>query len=410
MMGIRKPGMIRIMMLAVFLAWQGSVMAQQRKGGPDPLLHLPAGSLRLDSLGNKIARQSGFIFSFNATVINPTKRIELQGAPIRLKALLLYLDHHYHLLSRMYGNHIILHHDAPAKHPASRVVRTKRKQQADKKSIQSVTIDSARASPVQQASANLSELPLITSPIRFKTTPVPVPLSVVMHHDKRSVAAVKSHGVAPGPPHMKPAPSPAIAADRQKSKKLQKNRISIRKAGSEFFASAGLTANETFYLGPQINAGLPWLYGIAGWRTNFDVSGFSYGMGTSVQLSDSWALQLTATSGTLSNHYRWSSHDTLIGSIQAKGRLTRLGLLATVQINSRWKIQFGPVFNLLKTAHHSQADSAWATSTLPPSTDMRKKYYLLRPPYTLSDTYNDKSATGKKTWIGLQIGLFYRFR
>jgi hypothetical protein len=201
---------------------------------------------------------------------------------------------------------------------------------------------------------------------------------------------------------------PASGTDR--SDKNSRNKIRPDKEheafASNLFVRPGLTIGETFYINPSIQAGLPFIYGIASWSTNFKVSGFRYGIGGSIRISDPWRLNLTATTGANAKNYMKDSTGAPTSPIPltVKTKLYMIGLLAEHSIGSNLIMQFGPSLNILKTSYYIRG----VLSPLRESeSTTNNQYTYIKPIYTLRDSYSSNAAQNTKIWVGLQASLFY---
>ncbi|HEY8956257.1 hypothetical protein, partial [Chitinophaga sp.] len=172
----------------------------------------------------------------------------------------------------------------------------------------------------------------------------------------------------------------------------------------------GIAADDAFYFSPGINAGFPWLYATGRWNTNFHVSGFSYGLGTSIRLSGQWRMCIDVTTGSLAKDYP-AAADTLANSnIGVKGRLSRLELQAEKGLNKRLCLRFGPVLNLLHTTYYLNGEKTAPENMIFPRQEIENNYYLIKPIYTISNSYSDQSVSNNKIWIGFRAGLYFLLR
>lgn len=163
---------------------------------------------------------------------------------------------------------------------------------------------------------------------------------------------------------------------------------------------AGITADETFYLNPTIYGGWRFLYGIASWSTNFNVSGFRYGGGVAVGISADWRVHLAVTTGKLEKSY-----DTSGFILQGKTTLTRFALTGEKKLHEKWRFQIGVTYCMLRTTYYQNGVPA------PPFIDDNKvKNWLnpINPVYTITNSYTNDKTIHKQSWLGLQVGIFYQ--
>lgn len=383
----------------------------QQVGGADPLLHFPSRSLRLDSLGSQLERQTGLILSFNATLIDPGKTILLPARAIPLTGLMSYLKKRYHLLGKRYGNHLVIRSVVPS--PSGRT-RTKAPGTAaapatdpgKRNEKAEVEKEKRNAAPrVQRREAGplpaLSGLPPRWAP--EERAPVVAPSPALPRSPGRA-----RHLSAAGTSSIQAPRNTGPVASRREPPQAPRRETSLIEGG--WLLSAGLSGDELMYLRPGVRAGVPWLFGILSWQTNWRVSGLSYGIGSSLRLGEQWRAQVTATTGQLSRHFQWKPTDSTEGSFRIKGRLTRISVLAERTIGTHVTVTFGPTINFLKSVYRPDIDANGDTSALPARPQMQSTYHLLKPLYTLSDQYGPDNTVNKKRWIGLELGVYYRFR
>lgn len=175
-----------------------------------------------------------------------------------------------------------------------------------------------------------------------------------------------------------------------------------------FYTAAGLATDEIWRIGPVVQAGLPWLYAVGAWGTNFKQHAWSYGLGTSLTLSDQWKLHLMVTTGPLEKIYPYIT-DTINYDITVKGHLHRGMITFEKRLNAKYSIRLGPVMNILKTSYSRDGMPivpGGGVDTLG-NTEL---YPLLTVPYTISNTYRSSAFSNTKTWIGLQVSIFYRLQ
>ncbi len=192
----------------------------------------------------------------------------------------------------------------------------------------------------------------------------------------------------------------------------QKQRRKYEKPGLFLpFVSTGFAADEVLYSNFQARAGVTLLYGIAAWSANFSASGFRYGAGSSYPLKHGWLIQLEATTGKLSKAATVRPVFDTSGAqftLNTHSRLQRISLFVQKNIAVHWSVYAGPVFNHLKSVYYmnnSQISPAFINSFL---TARERDYMLLQPPYTISSSAPEEPEN-VKTWIGLQVGINYRF-
>lgn len=177
------------------------------------------------------------------------------------------------------------------------------------------------------------------------------------------------------------------------------------------FAQAGFAADEVLYVHLQAKAGITLAYGIVSWSSNFSVSGFRYGVGSSYPLKNGWLIQLEATTGKLSKETLVRTNlDTATTRypIRVDSRLRRISLFAQKSVAPHLSMYAGPVFNHLKSTYRFSTFPTSLESIKQGISASEKDYSTIIPPYTLSSS-PPQQLENVKTWIGFQIGISYRF-
>ena len=352
--------------------------------------------IRMDSLGRRIDRQSGFILSYNANVIAPEKMIAIPKLHIKLVDLLAYLETRYHLKSEILGNHIIIRNERPK---AISIGSPKMKNRKDAMNTSEV-LRASSTHPENGQSRNI----IITgnhsnSSITLINTVPKATYRNIKIETENSAALVRASSQW----QLK-----IIRAAHQKQEYYPRQDVSIGKpqkdrSTKELTAAIGLTGDETFYVQPTLRVGMPWLFGLLSWRTNFSTSGIVYGIGTQFYFSEHWAIALTAKTGGLLKKFEWMDTDSTIGKIRIKGNMSQISLLATRGIG-RLTVQFGPTVSFLKSSYSFSGDNQ------PTRNQLDSTYHLIKPLYIIDNAYSDEDKKNKKMWIGLQVSLSYQLR
>ena len=376
---------------------------------------VPSNAIPLDSLLHLIKRQTGVKFSINTRKIPPTKFIRIKNARQPIEGVLQEIKQNTGVYYAILGDHIILLdnpppsrqkeksiHPIPVSHSRpkpsaspNRITRPIKKTvvtRAD--SIPAVTI--LQDSLNKKTSSNSSPTPLVKI----------LPQSIADSSLYRSVAGdIVKTITADGPKKDIPIPQPPLrkrsGALTSQSMPASKNQTEKQPFINNLFVKAGIAADDIFYCSPTIQFGIPYVYGIASWNSNFTISGLRYGVGGSISLSDQWKLHLQLTTGNLSSKF-----DTIPQSWEFKTRLHRAALLAEATLGNRFTIQFGPIMNVMKwTFYRNGEKSSPGISTA----HVDQKFNLIQPVYTISDNYSMNVSKSTKTWIGLQVCIFYNF-
>lgn len=175
---------------------------------------------------------------------------------------------------------------------------------------------------------------------------------------------------------------------------------------SRWLLQTGVQADDAVYFQPTVMAGLQYVYLVAGWGTNFHSSGFRYGLGGMLPLRSGWRINAQATTGKL------TSPGVAIDSIrtfEARSSLHRLSLQLEQRLGRRWKVSAGPVFNYLATTYYVNGKAASFSEHGTAAQGLNDKtLYTVKPLYTISNSYERTTASNVKTWVGLQVSIFYR--
>jgi hypothetical protein len=380
-----RTSILSIFFLAILMNVSGQSALNLQKR-----ISIPANAIQLDSLLRVITRQSGAKFSINTRKFPASKSIAIKDQTLTIAKLMQVIKQTTGVYYATLGDHIILlDNPPPAKKNPTSVVN---KQPVPVHKNTSLKIKPT--APVKKATA------IITAPSSLRSKPVTGSDSLIKPDTaslkpKPDTTLTQSLPVAQPPARKKPAsptnkPMPPANDDKERSGFL-----------SNLFVKAGVSADDLFYCNPTIQTGHPYLYGIVSYSTNFNLSGFRYGLGASVPLSDYWKLHLQLTTGNLS-----SKVDTFTLHWEYKTQLHRAGLIAETDLSRRFKLQFGPIFNLMKLTFYRNGQK---TAPGLPTEYIDRKFNLLKPVYTFTNTFSPSVAKSTKSWVGLQISIFYNF-
>lgn len=367
-----RTSILSIFFLAILMNVSGQNAINLQKK-----ISIPANAIQLDSLLRVITRQSGAKFSINTRKFPASKSIAIKDHAPTIAKLLQVINQTTGAYYATLGDHIILLDNPPPAKKKTPGTVTKQPVPVHKsKSVKSKpTAPAKKETIIDTIPAPLPSLPVdIPKPDTTPTLPPP--------------AAQPPVPKKPTPTNNKP--TPAVKNDKERSGFL-----------SNLFVKAGVQADDLFYCNPTVQIGHPYFYGIAAYSTNFRLSGFRYGIGASVPLSDYWKLHLQLTTGNLS-----SKVDTMTILWEYKTQLHRAGIIAETDLGGHFKLQFGPVFNLMKLTFYRNGQK---TSPGLSTEYIDRKFNLLKPVYTFTNTFSPNVAKSTKSWVGLQISIFYNF-
>ena len=330
-------------------------------------VNLPSENLRFDFLLNLATKQTGIKFSLNTQKFRPSKIIHVRKGIQSVDEILSEIKKSTGISYTFLGDHIIFIDKPPLNIVVTNTVLTAKKR----------TDNDLPSSHVPHTS-----IPHLVS---------------IAHTEKylpgEGIDSIKTYQANGAKTNLPPPTSRRKRSNRQTTPFLP-----------GFFAETGLTSDETFYINPSIQAGWPFLYGIAQWSTNFNVSGLRYGVGGSLRLTDKWRLGLVATTGAYSKDYPIGLTSFPI-PITVKTSLQKTGILAEMKISHNIQMQFGPILNILSTKYYNSLGIL--TPLFINESDVNSHYQYIKPIYTIRDTYSSLSAQNTRIWIGSQVNFFY---
>lgn len=382
-----RTSILSILFLAILMNVSGqSAINLQKK------ISITANTIQLDSLLRVITRQSGAKFSINTRKFPASKPIAIKDHSPTIAKLLQVIKQTTGVYYATLGDHIILLDNPPSakKAPTSTVNKKPAPAPAHKTNY----VKSKPTAPVKKVTViNTAPAPLQSKP-GVESGSLIKPDSIALK-PKPDTTFKQALPVDKPPVRKKTVtannkPTPPANDDKERSGIL-----------NNLFAKTGVSADDLFYCNPSIQIGHPYLYGIASYSTNFNISGFRYGLGASIPLSNSWKLHLQLTTGNLS-----SKVDTMTLHWEYKTQLHRAGLIAETDLGEHFKLQFGPIFNLMKMTFYRNGQKAAPGL---PTEYIDRKFNLLKPIYAFTNTFSPSVAKSTKSWIGLQVSIFYNF-
>jgi hypothetical protein len=147
------------------------------------------------------------------------------------------------------------------------------------------------------------------------------------------------------------------------------------------------------------------------------VSGFRYGLGSSFRVNNKWRIHIEITAGNLSRKVPVTIADVLPdstgtrtgGQITICSQLFQLGLFAEKKLNDHLQLSIGIMPDYLKNTYYFNDVKTALQDAVPNVKDPEKRYYTIKPAYTLSHSFDPANPVSSATWIGFQIGLCYGF-
>ncbi|MEO8766064.1 MAG: hypothetical protein ABI416_17310 [Ginsengibacter sp.] len=411
-----KDKIFQFLMLAVLAYTTLYVQGQDYSQHLNRMVSIQGNRLRLDSLLNNFTRQTQIDFSFNSNKINPAAIIYTKNKKQTLAEWLLTLQHdigiHYSLL----GDHIILVNDPQVfSNKLSRAGQILAKggskpgipnagyrpKMVIKNSGNPVIGKPLTSRAIQNAGENKAadtdtilknnylpaySLPgtegLVKSPV-FDTSGLDNEISSTNDTARVFASVPGNHN---NNIHGETASSP-------------KQRSGAKKGTGKFVVRPGISLSEVFYFNTTLEIGSPFLYGHLSWNTNFTTSCVRYGAGTSIRLKNGLDLNIQVTFGKLSKYFIVDTSHRIL----SRNKLTRVGFLLERKLNN-WRVRFGPVVNYLGIYYY---ENGQPYSFSNPVKSAEKPFYIIKPPYFLSNSYTSGSVANLKLWVGLQVDLVY---
>lgn len=353
--------------------------------GAQHTVQLSGGMMRLDTLLNRVSRQTHQHFSLNTKKVVPATTVNWKAGKYTLDQFLQKLCATYAITYSRSGQHIILR-ELPKKPVATVAV----KKPATPKPV-------AKNPVAVQPKAALPSSPVNNTKPKEPVASIEKDTMIV---DIPDTAAVK---IEPEKVGIKFSPVEKIS---DSIAQLSVKKIKPAAAwGSKWwhpFVQTGVAADDLFYVAPTLKGGFKFAYGILSWNSNFKIAGFRYGGGTSIRINDDMRLHADITFGKLARDYDTAGQERTV-----KTQLTRVQILFENRIAGKFYLQYGAVLNLLKTEYYL-AGMPWPLNRSEEEAD--RKFHYLKPVYTLRNTYGHDTPSNRKTWIGAQIGIYYRFK
>jgi hypothetical protein len=361
-------------------------------------------SVRLDSLLKNITRQTGFIFSYNTRKVNHGLRFTFSNKNYSVNELLTKIKEKTGLDYSLADNHIIL--------KSTRLMAAPLQVQAVPASLNQIkktgktpviinsptVIASNSSKAIEPKKENEQPISIVNTEEPIETArqaPKEDPKNSIENNQRKAQSALTQSVLTNNDKPKKDSvvkPSKTIPAKTLNQKK--NNQLT-------FWVKAGISADETFYLGPVLQFGTPAIYGTVSYKTDFKLGLISYGLGTSFKLGKTLKLNLQIVTGNTGKSYDstvLSAYDSASQhrGITAKSNLTRIGFLIEKNLSPRIILQGGLQYNLLTTKY---------SGTL--VTENGNQPCAISPPYLLTNSTNARGDSNVKSWIGLQVNLLY---
>lgn len=379
-------------------------------------------SYTLYELTREIQQQTGFTFSYNASRINPSKKIKVRSERLTVHNILAHIKKQSGLGVKVIGQkHIIYTQPKPARKLAAKKEKTAKKKQ--------VALNKSRIKETKETAA-------IINPAMEQEQ------HVVVIGDSAVASAFYSSGGAQyegGYPGKSQALKPVVVHYNQKRWEdpyAQLDGSLYKNYGAGLFSflqekalfDIGFSVNELNYFNPQICLGFQFLYGVISYQVGKNAH-LRYGLGASAKINDQWNMHAQVTTGKAAPlSFTATTIDTIPGPppedslaepdppilvprntpFTVHSRLDRLEIFIARRIGRRFYVGAGITFNHLYTQYLAEGSLVSLDAILPPGTDIEGQYRSIAPLYSLSNTYGVNRTTNTKIWFGISLSCVYR--
>lgn len=392
----------RYLLLALSLFYFAEALSQEQKAFPlRQRIVFSTTTVRLDSMLKKVSQQTSLIFSYNPRKLNRDLLFHFPSGSSTVEEILKAIKEKTGLDYALAENHIIL---KQPKTPSPPALTSKANPNAEglpqKKKAAFIPSPAPSAVKKDSSIANVNKVDSSKSIVKTaeelsakeSTLPNPTKVNTLSPQEKKELMKVKTDST--------------VQSSLQKKEKTTETKSSTQKnTPLPFQFKAGLSADETLYIGPAWQIGVPFLYAAFSYKTDFTTSLLSYGAGTSIKLNDQWRIHLFGNWGNASKSTTYSyklNQDSLITAdsvCNVKSRLTRMGITFEKKLRGNLSIELGLQYNVLTSTYTINEDSPGSSLTKVATT---KSFQAIHPPYSFSS-----SDLTVKDWIGIQLSLFY---
>lgn len=376
----------------------------------------------LHALTREVQKQTGFNFSFNASRINPNRKIRFKADRLTVQGILDIIRKQSGIAYKTIGQNHIIYTEAPAP-------KNKPKIKEKNKKIPDDLPDDGKKEQAELARI----IPKDTNRIQ----------QIMIIGDSSAAAFYFSGGSGYGgayPGSNKTKYPFVINYDKgyweDPYAQLDGNFFNSGRYHESGFISfikrntivdIGLSVDELYYFNPQVRFGFRFLYGTLSYHVG-NYSHWRYGLGMSSYLNEQWSIHLNVNTGpTVSASFTATTIDTIPGPIDTFGvpgpptlverntpfdvqsRLTKINFFVARDITPSISLGAGLTFNYLNTKYLSNGLPISLNDILLPGIDIERTYRTINPPYRLSSTYNADMSENIKMWIGVYITFNYRF-
>lgn len=395
-------------------------------------IQLDKKSYRFDELTHAIQQQTGLTFSYNAAKISSSKKIRIHAKRITLINLLKAINKESGIGYKMVsGLHIIY---IPERRRSQQQNRKERKK-SKRKENEIKQVENAPTTPKVLENAETSLASAADSGASSEVYVFGDSLTAATYYFGGGTAAgemgtIKMVMRYPNGSGIWENPYARLNPPGRSHAKLgnaNDNPDIVGFLKKNLLIGAGFSADETYYFNPTLLFGLRFLYA----RISYNTGRFPqwrYGLGVNLPINDQWKIVADfSTCKSFSSSYSYPKFDTIFPPqpdslippsppiitetnipILVQSKLNRFSISVGRSFSKNLNVSIGITYNYLKSSYFSNKLPLDISQLGLSADDVINGYTTMRPFYELSNRYNIATATGVKTWIGLQIALFYR--
>jgi hypothetical protein len=172
----------------------------------------------------------------------------------------------------------------------------------------------------------------------------------------------------------------------------------LRQEGPPFYFTAGVSADEIFYLNPALRIGIERIYAVVAYNTGTNSSRLEWGLGSSWPLNEQWNFSFNGTLGGVMKKRYYQLFD-------VQNKLYRLNILTERKIGKGWHISGGLNIQLMESKYFSGGQPIQINA----GTDLYvTNLTIIKPPYQLLNTLSSPRTARWQSWVGARFGIFYQ--
>lgn len=365
-------------------------------------IFLKPGLTRFDSVLFRVASQTKIIFTFNASRLNTKKMIAVSSSLRTLSDFLEFLKKEMKLKVKVIENYVVIsvpadkvklnkidnwQNTATPKVPNNLKSLTAKWPASDNEPMKMILQDTVNTEKAESKGSEYDTLESIQDQDTSNVMQILPATPTTFRHQQ--IDSLKSN------PNL-------IESKKNDSIAISKS-LSNPNSKKDIFLKAGVTVDESTFMGIAAQAGIGALYLTASVNSNLLTTHFRYGLGSSVRINNQLRIHLGINYGRPQRKGSFVDSISNLHNIAVNSDLLRMG----AGLDMRWKKWSAQVmisYNVLITTY--LIDNA------PSDLHIFKKegdtlFYTIQPAYVMNNTFSDLSNSNTKTWIGLQLNLLY---